>query len=199
MSLQQRLAGNATSSLPFKIRSEAINRMRTIVPIITAVLALALPATSSASDPILSGYGGPGNAEQAVLGGGLVTPPSGGSGSGGAGATADESLRATSTSSGSTSSSSSSAKSHNSSSTKSKSTTNSSSSTAQGGAAGAPTAAPKAIAYPTRQGGTGGLPLSGTDVLIVLLALVALAAGGLGLRRMATAASKDPSSPQASV
>jgi hypothetical protein len=166
--------------------------MRTIVSIII-VLTLTLPATSSASDSILSGYGGPGNAEQAVLGSQLVTPPSGGSGSGGA---AVESLRATSTSSAGPSSSSPSSKRHHAAPTKSPSTPERDVSAGRSGA-GATAAAPEVIAYPTRQGGTGGLPLSGSDLLFALLALVALGAGGFVLHRLA-AQGGDPASPQAS-
>jgi hypothetical protein len=167
--------------------------MRTIVSIIT-VLVVALPATSIASDSILSGYGGPGNAEQAVLGSQLVTPPSGGSGSGGAGV---ESLRAASTSPAAPSSSSTPSKRQHAAPAKTPSTSKHSASAGRSGAGATPTAAPAVIAYPTRQGGTGGLPLSGSDLLLALLALGALGAGGVVLRRLA-AQVDDSSSPQAS-
>jgi hypothetical protein len=169
--------------------------MRTIVTIITALLALALPATSSASDAILSGYGGPGNAEQALLGGQLLTPPAGGTGSGAAGASPTESLRATGTTSPSTPSTP--AKRHHGARSSGKSTTKRTSSLSTTSAGSARTAAPKAMVYPTREGGTGGLPLSDADLLLVLLALVGLVLGGFGLRRLATGMG-DPAPPQAS-
>lgn len=196
MSLQQRLAGNAHSSLP-GTRGGASTRMRTFLSIITALVALAAPAVSSASDPILSGYGGPGNAEQAVLGGQLADPPSSGSGSGGAAATADDSLRASSSTSTSSASSSSSSQRGSSGKTTTKSSSSSSATSSQSSSGSGPTATPAAVAYPTRQGGTGGLPLDGPDLGLALLACVALVLGGLGLRRLAAATSSDgPSTPQ---
>ena len=48
------------------------------------IVGLVLLAPSSAlANPLLSGYGGPGQGEQAILGGGLVNGPSGGSPGGG--------------------------------------------------------------------------------------------------------------------
>jgi hypothetical protein len=57
---------------------------RKITPTIALLLALSAagPATSSASS-LLSGYGGPGQGNQAILGAGLVNGPSGGGGGGG--------------------------------------------------------------------------------------------------------------------
>jgi hypothetical protein len=56
---------------------------RKITPTIALLLALSAagPATSSASS-LLSGYGGPGQGNQAILGSGLVNGPSGGGGGG---------------------------------------------------------------------------------------------------------------------
>lgn len=48
------------------------------------VAAAALPSAAAAS-PLLSGYGGPGQGNQAILGSALVNPPRGGSGGGSAG------------------------------------------------------------------------------------------------------------------
>jgi hypothetical protein len=58
--------------------------IRKITPTIALLLALlaAGPATCSASS-LLSGYGGPGQGNQAILGSGLVNGPSGGGGGGG--------------------------------------------------------------------------------------------------------------------
>lgn len=197
MSLQQRLAGNAHSSLP-GTRGGASTRMRTFISIITALAALAVPAVSSASDPILSGYGGPGNAEQAVLGAQLADPPSSGPGSGGAGATADDSLRASSSTSASSSSSSRRGSSGTTTTKRSSSSSTSSSATSSQSSPGSgPAATPATVAYPTREGGTGGLPLDGPDLGLALLAFVALVLGGLGLRRLAAATASDgPSTPQ---
>ena len=41
-------------------------------PLIALLILLALPAAGHASDPLLSGYAGPGGGEQVVLGGGTV-------------------------------------------------------------------------------------------------------------------------------
>jgi hypothetical protein len=61
-------------------------RTRTLtgVAILTTLAALVL-AAGVLANPLLSGYGGPGQGQQAILGGGLVNPPAGGSGAGGSG------------------------------------------------------------------------------------------------------------------
>jgi hypothetical protein len=53
---------------------------------VALALASALPATAALAGPLLSGYGGPGAGNQALLGSALLNGPSGGAGSGGEGA-----------------------------------------------------------------------------------------------------------------
>lgn len=59
---------------------ERMNPKRTIVATLLSVVVLALPAQRAlASAPLLSGYGGPGAGEQAIIGAQLVNGPKGGS------------------------------------------------------------------------------------------------------------------------
>jgi hypothetical protein len=51
---------------------------------LTSVLCASLPVTASAGGPLLSGYGGPGAGEQAIVGSTVLNTPRGGAGSGGA-------------------------------------------------------------------------------------------------------------------
>jgi hypothetical protein len=194
------------------------SRFTLVLLTLAAVLALPLPA-ARASDPLLSGYAGPGSGEQVILGGGSVGGGNNGSGASGAsGATARRSLSAvTPTSSGAPSGaaspspvsaggpapqhhrknwpshSSSSAQKHNGGSSTSSSTSTSSTSTA------APAGAPRVVAYPTRAGAVSGFPLSASAVLLGILALVLLALAFLGLRRLTSGGPQEPSSmPQVS-
>jgi hypothetical protein len=50
-----------------------------------AMLVMAGPAAAAATGPLLSGYGGPGEGSQVILGAALVNGPSGGAGAGGSG------------------------------------------------------------------------------------------------------------------
>jgi hypothetical protein len=52
---------------------------------LVGLLALAVPTVAAANGPLLSGYGGPGAGEQAIIGSTLVGGSRGGHGSGGAG------------------------------------------------------------------------------------------------------------------
>ncbi|HTA15475.1 MAG TPA: hypothetical protein VK781_11525 [Solirubrobacteraceae bacterium] len=52
---------------------------------LAGALFIAAPATALAGSPLLSGYGGPGAGEQAIVGAALLNGPHGGSGSGGSG------------------------------------------------------------------------------------------------------------------
>lgn len=61
-----------------------MNRKFRIASALTLVgMALSFPAAASAGSPLLSGYGGPGAGEQAIVGSTLVGGPRGGAGSGG--------------------------------------------------------------------------------------------------------------------
>jgi hypothetical protein len=57
-------------------------RFRTIPVVVLFAAAMAAPAVAQA-DPLLSGYGGPGQGNQAILGSALLNGPSGGSSGGG--------------------------------------------------------------------------------------------------------------------
>jgi hypothetical protein len=66
---------------------------RTTWGILVALAVAAWAPSAATANPLLSGYGGPGQGEQAILGGGLVNTPTGGGGSGtsgSAGSTASE-------------------------------------------------------------------------------------------------------------
>jgi hypothetical protein len=65
-----------------------MKRLATLTAVLLSVLVLPGAALAAGDDPLLSGYGGPGSGDQAVLGGGVV----GGGGSGGSGSSG--SLRA---------------------------------------------------------------------------------------------------------
>jgi hypothetical protein len=66
-----------------------MKRHRTITPLVGLCLALCLatPVVAQAN-PILSGYGGPGQGNQAILGSALLNGPAGGGGGSGGGASA---------------------------------------------------------------------------------------------------------------
>ena len=58
----------------------------TLTLALVAILCVSVPTVALAGSPLLSGYGGPGTGEQAILGSTLVGGPGGGSGSGGSSA-----------------------------------------------------------------------------------------------------------------
>jgi hypothetical protein len=82
-----------------------MTRHRTIIPLFGLLLALCLAVPVAAqANPILSGYGGPGQGNQAILGSALLNGPSsggGGGGSAGSGASGESGSLATPTSAGS--------------------------------------------------------------------------------------------------
>jgi hypothetical protein len=147
-----------------------------------AVIACAPSVATAKSSPLLSGYGGPGQGEQAILGGGLVnTPKGGGGGSGSSGAGSSE-LTLPSSSAGSTSKAGtgSSAAGHRAARRHHPSST-SSTVPSQGNAA---TALPSAqVSDRGVSGGT--LGVSSGEVLYLLLALAALALTGALTRQLA--------------
>src|SRR4051812_41909112 len=75
--------------MPKTARSHSMHRLSSLT--MAALLTVLLASPAKANDSLLSGYGGPGNGEQAVLGSQLVGGSSGGGkngGGGGSGATA---------------------------------------------------------------------------------------------------------------
>jgi hypothetical protein len=172
-------------------------------PLIALLILLSFPAVGRASNPLLSGYGGPGGGEQVVLGGGTVGGGGGTSSGGGAPATGDESLRATSgrgpasvaaPSTSSTLTTTPQKRKSPSSSTSHSKTMPSGSTTTTTTSAGAP----RVVAYPTRAGDVSGLPISvgGIFALVAGIALFLLAA--LGLRRLSLGSEDAPRQPQVS-
>jgi hypothetical protein len=171
-------------------------------PLIALLILLLLPAAGHASDPLLSGYAGPGGGEQVVLGGGPVGGgggTSGGSG-GGAAATGDESLRATAPSATAPSASSKltgtpqKRKSPSSSASHSKTMPNGSTTTT----ATTPVGAPQAVAYATRTGEVSGLPISAGGILALVAAVALFVLAALGLRRLSVGSEDAPRRPQVS-
>lgn len=161
-------------------------------------LALTLPVASArASDPLLSGYGGPGGGEQVVLGGSTVKSPKSSSGASApaqdpATAPLDASAGASSSGTSSGSASGGSALTRKpqrkkSSSSASQPKSDADEDTTQATTTTKPVAlrgAPKVVAYPTRAGEVGGLPITAPGVLLLVLGVAAAALVGLGLRRL---------------
>jgi hypothetical protein len=173
-------------------------------PLIALVILLAFPAAGHASDPLLSGYGGPGGGEQVMLGGGAVG--GGGGTSGGSGApvaTGDESLRATVPSSAAAPSTSNKLTSTP---QKRKSSSSSASHPKKTMPSGAtqttttttPAGAPQAVAYPTRTGEVSGLPISAGGLLALVAAVALFVLAALGLRRLSVGSEDAPRRPQVS-
>jgi hypothetical protein len=147
--------------------------------IIVLTLSLALAATASAGS-LLSGYGGPGQGNQAILGSALVNGPSGGSGGGGAAASVSGE------GSGAPSAAGSGATGHGGSSHAKGAGGGRSGERSSGSARGANTDTGTKVSV-TPQAAVGGssvLGLSGVDVLYILLALAVLVATGLLTRQM---------------
>lgn len=157
---------------------------RKIIP--TVALALALPALAPASAPagsILSGYGGPGQGTQAILGSTLLNGPSGGAGGGPRGGS---STAATTTGAGSLAGSRSGSASGSGSGAAARSGASrpaTQTSGSQPASAGRPVST---LAISRASAGSSGvLGLSDTAFLVVLLALGALVFTGLLTRGLA--------------
>jgi hypothetical protein len=173
-------------------------------PALLAVVVLlsAAPAPALATDPLLSGYGGPGNGEQVVLGSKLLGPPGGGSKGGSlraaapaatAPAPAVSTPRATAAPSAPASpkaASNPAAKHRGATTAKHRRATAPAATTPK--ARQLPAAAPAVVPYPSRASSAGGLPLSAGDLVVLLLAGLALAGTAFGLRRLGTAAGAGP-------
>jgi hypothetical protein len=169
---------------------------------------LCLPVNVYASDPLLAGYGGPGGGEQVVLGSQL----SGGHGGSSAAATSSRTLRAAAPArtaavpaAGSTvapapavvTRAANPASGHGSPKPSAPHNRAARTPARTPAATVVPTAVPERIAYPARAGSAGALPLSGGDVIIVLLAFCALVLTALGLRRLSSSPPSEGSPPQA--
>jgi hypothetical protein len=142
-----------------------------------AVVAWAPSHATAKSSPLLSGYGGPGQGEQAILGAGLLNTPKGGGGSGGSGSS-ELALPASAGATrgaghGAGSGRHRGAKSHR------------SSGTASAPARSAPARALAAAPVADRVGSGGALGVSSSDLLYILLALAALALTGVVTRQLA--------------
>jgi hypothetical protein len=213
MKFEQQMAGNAEERHASHLEAPVVPfcqhmALRPPIPVLlVALCALVLTAAPArASDPLLSGYGGPGSGEQVLLGGGTV---GGGGASSGAGqslrattpATAVAQAPATSSDTGATvtrkpsqSSSSSSKSGH---AMNGPTTSSGSSAKAPGSSSATPPGAPRAVAYPTRAGDVGGLPLSLVQALLVVLGAAALILAIIGLRRLSERSDDLPPTAQA--
>jgi hypothetical protein len=166
-------------------------------------LALALPVASAhASDPLLSGYAGPGGGEQVVLGGATVGKAKGSSS---AQDPANADLKADTTRSATDSEGANSTltprpqrQKPSSSTSKDKGDDDGQSAT-NGGTTTTATlpGAPAVVAYPTRADDVGDLPVAAPGLLLIVLGVAAATLVGLGLRRLS--GSERASDPQVSV
>jgi hypothetical protein len=154
------------------------HRTRTsILTVLAIVVSVALPTAATASS-LLSGYGGPGQGNQAILGSALLNGPSGGGGGGsGGGSAAGTGNLAVSSSGGGE--------------TRPKGVAHRRGAKHGAGTGGIKASAGGSSAYSlstglaasrTASGGTGTLGLSGADMVYILLALGVLALTG-GLTR----------------
>jgi hypothetical protein len=174
-------------------------------PLIALLILLALPAAAHATDPLLSGYGGPGGGEQVVLGGGPVGGGGAGSGGARAAATGAESLRASSDGRGPGSALAPGApakltdkpqkrKSPSSAASQQKTMPNGTTTSTKT----VPIGAPQAVAYPTRAGAVSGLPISAGGVLGLVAAIALFVLAALGLRHLSVGSEDAPRRPQVS-
>jgi hypothetical protein len=188
MKFEHQLAGNAVEQARNFLGRKPFTSAMVRAITSTVLTVLLLPAGAHAADPLLSGYGGPGGGEQVVLGSKLIDPPKGGGGASGrlratappVAAQPAPATRTTPRPSGNsgTSRGTKHARAH------------------QGSGSNRKTAAPKAApaatpgappvrAYPSRASDIGGLPLSGGDVLLGLIALFVVGVVSVALRQVA--------------
>ena len=159
-----------------------MTRHRTIILIVGCLVAFGAAPSAALASSLLSGYGGPGQGNQAILGSALLKGPGGGSGSSGGGSGESSSL-ASSTGS-STTSSEAAASNGTGSSTQSAAGHKASGSRASGAHRGSQahrSAGPPSIAevYAAAErnrpaASTPALGLSGTDLLLIVLVLIVL-------------------------
>jgi hypothetical protein len=154
-----------------------------LVPVALATIAL-MPAVSGAN-PLLSGYGGPGQGDQAILGATLLNSPGGGGGSrSSGGGEASSSALTVPAGTNSSTTRTTARRTGTARSDRAKDavpTAGSPTTTAQGGGS-TPVVAPSAGSV---SGGT--LGLSGADIVYLVLALAALALTGVFTRQLARA------------
>lgn len=173
-----------------------MTRHRTIILIVGCLVAFGTAPSAALASSLLSGYGGPGQGNQAILGSALLNRPGGGSGSSGGGSGESGSLAGSAGSS--TTSSEAAASSGTGSSTQSGAGNNASGSRASGAHRGSQahrsatrTASPPSIAevYAAAERNrpapsTPALGLSGADLLLIVLVLGLLALIGVLSRRL---------------
>lgn len=181
-------AGNAQRSPQSRLGAAASFMPRRPLAIVaTLTLALALPVASAhASDPLLSGYAGPGGGEQVVLGGTTVDTTKSSS-SQDADLAADAGPTSSAAESGGANSTLTRKPQHqksSSSSSKDEGDDDSRSATNGGTTTATPAGAPEVVAYPTRAGDVGDLPVSAPGMLLIVLGVAAATLVGLGLRRL---------------
>jgi hypothetical protein len=181
-----------------------------MVLFVIAVMAVA-PGSALAGDPLLSGYGGPGRGEQAVLGDKLL--PAKGSGGGGSlqarpapkpvapapaagtvgvtpGSVSAPSAVMGKQTTGSSSRTSGTSRKRAGDRARPHKPTTTRNDTSRATPASAH--APQLVAYPQAERGTGGLPFSGADAVIGLLGIVVLTFMALGLRRLVSGGMRPP-------
>src|SRR3954453_23598871 len=216
MKFEHRLAGNANTWRHQYLGRTPTSSSMVRAFILSTFVILLLAPSSQAADPLLSGYGGPGGGEQVVLGSTLVGAGKGGGGSGSSGGSA--SLRASAAPVAATPAQGSTASTAPASPNVTRKpagrspahraarhakpgathpAAKSPSSTPRTTATAAAPGAPPVRVYPSRASDAGGLPLSTTDVLLGLLALVALVLVGAGLRQVGDPGADTRATPQA--
>jgi hypothetical protein len=174
-----------------------MTRHRTIILIVGCLVAFGTaPSDAALASSLLSGYGGPGQGNQAILGSALLNRPGGGSGSGGSGSGGSSSLASSADTS--TTSSEAAASSGTGSSSQTGAGRKTSSSRATGAQRGSQadrstvrSASPPSIAdvYAAAERGrpvpsTPAFGLSGADLLLIVLVLGMLALIGVLSRRL---------------
>ena len=161
-----------------------MNTHRKIIPIAALAMACAAVAPASApASPLLSGYGGPGQGTQAILGSTLLNGPSGGGGGAatGSGASTTVPAEGLSSANGKAVGSSSGKRSARGKAAKPRS--------AAGKSPGAFRTPPALSVTRASAGSSGPLGLSDTEFLVALMALAALLFTGLLTRGLAKASS----------
>ena len=160
---------------------EAMRSHRMIRQIIALMAALTAAAPAAArANPLLSGYGGPGQGSQAILGATLLNGPSSGGGSGSSSGGGSIGPPGSSTGAAATGTPGGHASGHSSSTNAARHV-----STARG------TRADGAVS-PAALRGSGSLGLSGTDVVYIILALGALGFTGALTRRLTQTTPRRP-------
>jgi hypothetical protein len=156
-----------------------------ITPATLAAAALAIAAPQAAANTLLSGYGGPGQGNQAILGAALINPPRGGGGSSaphaeaaaptGALASAGAGVTGAAPAASNRAAASGGGRAH--------SRAQRGNASAGGGRANGPV---RGTPTPEAAVGSSTLGLSGADLLYILLVLGALAGTGVLTRRLAS-------------